>query len=97
MYRRRDGVEKYLWPTFSSSRLRWVAVGDDAPFTYMDTGELWIKSEESPWDIVAYVGPLPADILQRMADALAAAEYQPQTATPATFGEALNNQTKEQS
>ena len=95
VYRRRDGVEKYLWPTFSSCPLRWVAVGDDAPVKYMDTGELWIKSEESFWDIVEYVGPLPAEILQRMAEALAAAEYCPQQTTPATFGEALKAMAEE--
>ena len=44
---------------------------------------------EDDYDIVAYVDPLPAEILQRMAEALAAAEYQPEQATPATFGEAL--------
>ena len=82
VYRRRDGVEKYLWPTFSSCPLRWVAVGDDAPVKYMDTGELWIKSEESFWDIVEYVGPLPTEILARMREALALAEGdEPQSPT----------------
>jgi hypothetical protein len=47
-------------------------------------------------DIVAYVGPLPAEILQRMAEALAAAEYQPQQTAPATFGEALKAMAEEQ-
>lgn len=95
VYRRRDGVEKCLWPTFSSCPLRWVAVGDDAPVKYMDTGELWIKSEESFWDIVEYIGPLPADILQRMAEALWAAEGKPGDDKPATFGEALKAMTEE--
>ncbi len=46
-------------------------------------------------DILAYVRPLPADVLQRMAEALAAAEYQPQQTAPMTFGEALKAMAKD--
>jgi hypothetical protein len=46
-------------------------------------------------DVIAYVRPLPADVLQRMAEALAAAEYQPQQTAPMTFGEALKAMAKE--
>jgi hypothetical protein len=63
--------------------------------SYKDNGDFWVGGEESEFDVVAYAGPLPADILQRMAEALEAAEYQPHQTAPATFGEALKAMAKE--
>ena len=96
VYRRRDGEHVCLLPTFSTSVWRWMQVAEEHIELYRDDGCYWLGGE-TEYDIVAYVGPLPAEILQRMADALAAAEYQPQTATPATFGEALNTHREDQS
>jgi hypothetical protein len=95
VYRRRDGSEVCLWPAFSESPLQWFTVGHKLPVSYKDNGDFWVGGEESEFDIVAYVGPLPADILQRMAEALDAAEYCPQQTTPATFGEALKAMAEE--
>jgi hypothetical protein len=92
VYRRRDGEEVCLWPTFADpmSYLKWIEIGAGVyiPNLHASSGRQSWK-ERLPLDIVAYVGPLPAEILQRMAEALAAAEYQPQQTAPATFGEAL--------
>jgi hypothetical protein len=64
--------------------------------SYKDNGDFWVGGEESSFDIVAYVGPLPTNILQRMAEALAAAEYCPQQTIPATFADAIKALTQEQ-
>jgi len=96
VYRRRDGEHVYLWPTFSRSPLRWFALFAESPMSYKDNGGFWINGEESSFDVVAYVCRLPEEILQRMLDALAAAEYQPEQAAPATFAEAIKALTPEQ-
>jgi hypothetical protein len=74
VYRRRDGSEVCLWPAFSESPLQWFAVGHKLPMSYKDNGDFWVGGEESEFDVVAYVSPLPAEILQRMREALALAE-----------------------
>jgi hypothetical protein len=89
VYLARDGEEVMLWPTFSEAVWQWVAIGTEYPSSYSRDGCYWCGGEPSPHDIVAYIGPLPADILQRMAEALASAECNPQDTTPATFREAL--------
>jgi hypothetical protein len=62
----------------------------NASTAYFSNGQFWsTQGHFAAWDIVAYVSPLPAEILQRMAEALEAAEYQPQQTAPATFGDAL--------
>ncbi len=82
VYRRRDGSEVCLWPTFSDSPLQWFTVSHKLPMSYKDNGDFWVGGEESEFDIVAYVSPLPADILQRMREALALAEGdEPQSPT----------------
>ena len=78
VYRRRDGTEVCLWPTFADSPLQWFSVGHKLPVSYKDNGDFWVGGEESEFDVVAYVSPLPADILQRMLEALAMAEEQTQ-------------------
>jgi hypothetical protein len=95
VYRRRDGVEVCLWPTFSRSLLKWFALFAESPMSYKDNGGFWVGGEESSFDIIAYVSPLPTDILQRMAEALEAAEYCPQQTAPATFAEALKAMAEE--
>ena len=97
VYRRRDGTEVCLWPRLCTSEW-WNGEDANEPAagdTYRTDGRL-IDSHETHLDIVACVSPLPADILQRMAEALWAAEYQPQQTTPATFGEALKAMAEEQ-
>jgi hypothetical protein len=69
--------------------MKWFEICSDPPASYQDNGSFWRGDCESSFDIVAYVSPLPAEILQRMAEALEAAEYCPQQTTPATFGEVL--------
>ena len=96
VYRRRDGSEVCLWPTFADSPLQWFTVGHKLPMSYKDNGDFWVGGEESEFDIVAYAGPLPAHVLQRMAEALEAAEYCPQNNTPTTFAEAIKALTQEQ-
>ena len=96
VYRQRDGKEVCLWPTLSTGVMRWLSVAGTYISSYGDDGRFFLNGETSSHDIVAYVSPLPAEILQRMADALAAAEYQPEQTTPATFGEALQALTEEQ-
>ena len=95
VYRRRDGKEVCLWPTLSAGVWRWLQVAGAHISSYRDDGHYWFNNKASQYDIVAYAGPLPAEILQRMADALAAAEYNPQDTTPATFDEALQALTEE--
>lgn len=82
VYRRRDGSEVCLWPTFSRSPLRWFALFAESPMSYKDDGGFWIGGDESSFDVVAYVSPLPAEILARMREALALAEGdEPQSPT----------------
>jgi len=76
--------------------MKWFAICSDPPASYQDNGSFWRGDYESSFDIVAYVSPLPAEILQRMAEALAAAEYCPQQTAPATFAEAIKALTQEQ-
>ena len=96
VYRRRDGVEVCLWPSGSNAPWLWVQIaGSESSGAYQVDGRFWWEGESSV-DIVDYIGPLPADILQRMAEALDAAEYQPQQAALATFGEAISALTQEQ-
>ena len=77
VYRRRDGDEVCLWPTFADpmSYLKWIEIGVGVyiPHLHASSGRQSWK-EELPLDIVAYVGPLPAEILQRMREQLALAE-----------------------
>jgi hypothetical protein len=80
-YRRRDGSEVCLWPTFADpiSYLKWIEIGVGVyvPYLHASSGRQSWK-EELPLDIVAYVGPLPAEILHRMAEAVAQAGEAPQ-------------------
>ena len=97
VYRDRSGRHVNLWPTFSDGHKQWMEIGTfNAGTAYFTNGQFWsTQGHFAAWDIVAYVSPLPADILQRMVEALAAAEYQPQQAAPATFGEALQAMAEE--
>jgi len=77
VYRRRDGTEVCLWPRLCTSEW-WNGEDANEPAagdTYRTDGRL-IHSHKTHLDIVAYVSPLPADILQRMREALAMAEEQ---------------------
>jgi hypothetical protein len=69
---------------FRGRRSGGFALFAESPMSYKDNGGFWINGEESSFDVVAYVCRLPEEILQRMLDALAAAEYQPEQAAPAT-------------
>ena len=98
VYKMRNGRRIYVWPLLLT-RDWWS--GEDgnsgaaaASELYRTNGRL-LSNRESEYDIVEYIGPLPADILQRMAEALAAAEYCPQQTAPMTFGEALKSMAKE--
>jgi hypothetical protein len=75
VYRRRNGEEVCLWPTLADlvSYLKWIEIGVYIPHLHASSGRQSWK-EELPLDIVAYVGPLPAEILQRMREQLALAE-----------------------
>lgn len=83
VYRRRDGTEVCLWPIFSTGNamLQWAEIQSDLPDLHGSNGRcswerLW------PKDIVAYVSPLPTEILARMREALALAEGdEPQSPT----------------
>jgi hypothetical protein len=92
VYKTRNGRRVYVWPLMFS-RDWWS--GEDGNSGAAASSELYrtdgrlLETHETAFDIVAYVSPLPAEILQRMAEALDAAEYCPQNNTPATFGEAL--------
>jgi hypothetical protein len=99
VYKTRNGRRVYVWPLMFS-REWWN--GEDgnsgaaaASELYRTDGRL-LETHETAFDIVAYVSPLPADVLQRMAEALDAAEYQPQQVAPATFAEAIKALTQEQ-
>ena len=89
VYRTRNGRTVPVWPAMRADEV--YALDHGINEVYLTDGA-YFPDRASEYDIVEYVGPLPADILQRMTDALAAAEYQPQAATPATFREALNTQ-----
>jgi hypothetical protein len=99
VYKMRNDRRVYVWPLLLT-RDWWS--GEDgnsgaaaASELYRANGRL-LPKRDSEYDIVEYIGPLPAEILQRMADALEAAEYQPQQTTPATFGETLKALAEEQ-
>jgi hypothetical protein len=99
VYKMRNGRRVYVWPLLLT-RDWWS--GEDgnsgaaaASDLYRANGRL-LPKRDSEYDIVEYAGPLPADILQRMAEALEAAEYQPEQAAPATFAEAIKALTPEQ-
>jgi hypothetical protein len=89
VYRTRNGEHVCLWPTFSTGVWRWMRVAGSHISSYRNDGHYWFADKTSPYDIVAYIGPLPADILQRMRQMLALAEEHPQPTTPATFREAM--------
>jgi hypothetical protein len=99
VYKTRNGRHVYVWPLMFSRE--WWS-GEDgnsgaaaACDLYRTDGRL-LQSHETAFDIVAYAGPLPAHVLQRMAEALEAAEYCPQNNTPTTFAEAIKALTQEQ-
>ena len=98
VYKTRNGRRVYVWPLMFSRE--WWSGEDGNSGTaaacdlYRADGRL-LETHETAFDIVAYAGPLPAEILQRMADALAAAEYQLEQTAPATFGEALKSMAQE--
>jgi hypothetical protein len=99
VYEMRNGRRVYAWPLLTT-RDWWNAEDGNssacaASELYRANGRL-LPNRESQYDIVEYIGPLPADILQRMADALNAAEYQPQQTTPATFADAISALTQDQ-
>ena len=92
VYKTRNDRRVYVWPLLFS-REWWN--GEDgnsgaaaASELYRTDGRL-LETHETAFDLVAYAGPLPAEILQRMAEALEAAEYQLEQTAPATFGEVL--------
>ena len=98
VYKTRNGRRVYVWPLLLT-RDWWNAEDGNssacaASELYRTNGRL-LPNRNSEYDIVEYVGSLPADVLQRMAEALAAAEYCPQQTTPATFGEALQAMAEE--
>ena len=79
VYKRRDGQDVCLWPTLCSTHWTWMQVGHEYPMAYLNSGNyLTFMRGDCGVDIVAYVGPLPAEILQRMAEALALAGEAPQ-------------------
>jgi hypothetical protein len=92
VYRMRNGRRIYVWPLLFTSSWWSGEDGDSsacaASELYRNDGRL-LPHRDSQYDIVEYIGRLPDDMLQRMAEALEAAEYQPHQTTPATFGEAL--------
>ncbi len=99
VYKTRNGRRVYVWPLMFSRE--WWS-GEDgnsgaaaACDLYRTDGRL-LESHETAFDLVAYAGPLPAEILQRMVEALDAAEYQPQQTAPATFADAIKALTPEQ-
>ena len=99
VYKTRNGRRVYVWPLMFS-REWWNGEDDNSGAAaacdlYRTDGRL-LDTHETAFDLVAYAGPLPAEILQRMADALAAAECCPQQTTPATFAEAIKALTPEQ-
>jgi hypothetical protein len=98
VYRDRSGRHVNLWPTFSDGHKQWMEIGTfNAGTAYFTNGQFWsTQGHFAAWDIVAYVSPLPAEILHRMAEALEAAEYCPQNNTPATFADAIKALTQEQ-
>jgi hypothetical protein len=98
VYKTRNGRRVYVWPLLFS-REWWN--GEDGNSGAAASSDLYrvdgrrLESHATAFDIVAYIGPLPAGILQRMAEALEAAEYQPQQTAPATFGDALKAMAEE--
>jgi hypothetical protein len=98
VYCDRSGKHVNLWPTLSDGHKQWMEIGTfNAGTAYFTNGQFWsTQGHFAAWDIVAYVSPLPADILQRMAEALWAAEGKPGDDKPATFGEAIKALTPEQ-
>ena len=80
VYRNRSGKNVFLWPTLSHGHKDWMEIATlDAGTAYFSNGQFWsTHGHFAEWDIVAYVGPLPAEILQRMREALVLAEEPPQ-------------------
>ena len=76
VYRDRSGRHVNLWPTFSDGHKQWLEIGTfNAGTAYFTNGQFWsTQGHFAAWDIVAYISPLPADMLQRMREALAMAE-----------------------
>ena len=85
VYRMRNGKTIYVWPLMVSRD--WCIAEEDHTHSvssaelYFTNGRL-LQSHETAYDIIAYVSPLPTDILQRMREALALAEGdEPQSPT----------------
>jgi hypothetical protein len=91
VYRDRSGRHVNLWPTLSDGHKQWMEIGSfNAGTAYFSNGQFWgTPGHVAAWDIVAYVSPLPAEILQRMAEALWAAECHSESNRPMTVGEAI--------
>jgi hypothetical protein len=75
VYRDRYGRHVLLWCNPGRANLlgNWISIGPRCGVTYQSSGRIHDGMQTSG-DIVAYVSPLPAEILQRMAEALAQAE-----------------------
>jgi hypothetical protein len=94
VYVNRCGEHKNIIPTGFPDKWCVTAIHGMPKFVH-GNGRVSI-AWRSEYDLVAYVGPLPADILQRMAEALEAAEYCPQQTIPATFADAIKALTQDQ-
>ena len=93
VYVNRCGEHRIVMPTGFPDK--WCVTLPGGPKYVQSDGRV-SYAYRNEYDIIAYASPLPADVLQRMVDALAAAEYQPHQATPATFGEVLKAMAEEQ-
>ncbi len=92
VYVNRYGEHRIVMPTGFLDK--WCVTLPGRPLHVRSDGRVSFAYRDDN-DIIAYASPLPADVLQRMVEALAAAEYCPQNNTPATFGEALKAMAEE--
>ena len=79
VYSDRYGRQVSLWCNPGRANLpgNWISIGPRCGVTYQSSGRIHDGMQTSG-DIVFYISPLPADILQRMAEALALAKEPPQ-------------------
>lgn len=80
VYKTRNDRRVYVWPLLLTRE--WWS-GEDGNSSACAASELYrsngrlLPKRDSEYDIVEYISPLPSDILQRMAEALALAEESP--------------------
>jgi hypothetical protein len=74
-YQDRNGFPVHLWPLLNEHGQQWVEIASlNAGVAFFSNGCYQHNRNKHEFDIVAYLSPLPEDILQGMRNAMKQAE-----------------------